>query len=260
VEGRFLFLGTGGSLGVPVVACTCPVCQSPLPYNKRLRPSGLLKVHGKNLLIDAGPDFRTQALKYGINSLDGILITHTHFDHVAGFDDLRVYYFKEKKRLECLLSQETLDELKVRYHYLVNAVEHGKVVSSKFEFKVLANDFGPAEFCGLKFHTMSYYQANMKVTGYRLGDFAYVSDIREYTDEVLESLKGVKTLVLSALRYTASEVHFSIEEALFFARKVGAERTWLTHIAHDLDHIDANARLPGDIQLAYDGLEVPFNL
>jgi phosphoribosyl 1,2-cyclic phosphate phosphodiesterase len=260
MRGKFLFLGTGGSLGVPVIGCDCAVCHSTSPFNKRLRPSGLIQVGGKTFLLDVGPDFRLQALKYQLNHLDGVLLTHTHFDHVGGFDELRVYSFKNQRRLPCLLSKESLKELQLRCHYLMHPTEEGKIVSSKFDFSLLPEDFGRVEFEGISFEYVTYFQAGMKVTGFRFGDFAYISDIRDYTDEVITRLKGVKTLVLSALRYNASEVHFNIPEAIAFAREVGASHTWLTHITHEIEYDEINAALPGDIRLSYDGLEIPFNL
>ncbi len=253
MKGKFLFLGTGGSLGVPIVGCDCAVCTSENPKNKRLRPSGIVEVDGKKILVDAGPDFRTQALRSRLHALDGVLITHCHFDHVGGLDDLRVYAFKHKKQLPCLLSRESYEELQIRYHYLMHP--HA---ADKFDFHILEGDGGAASFQGIPWSFVSYRQAGMKVTGYRQGTFAYVSDIRKYGEEVVEGLRGVETLVLSALKYTPTEVHFSLDEAIEFARKVGAKRTFLTHIAHDLEHEKVNAELPADVQLAYDGLEIEF--
>ena len=118
MKGSFLFLGTSGSTGIPVIGCKCPICTSSDPRNQRLRPAGWVRIGGTSLLIDAGPDLRGQALKYGIDRVDGLLLTHTHFDHIAGIDELRIFYVRHKKPLPCLLSQETYDELKKRYYYL----------------------------------------------------------------------------------------------------------------------------------------------
>lgn len=258
MQGQFLFLGTGGSMGVPEIGCHCKVCNSNSSYNKRLRSSGLLKVGGKKLLIDAGPDFREQALKFHIDRLDGVLITHPHFDHVGGLDDLRIYYFLQKSAIPCLLSQDSLDDIKLRFHYMFRPIQPGRSISAQIDFQVLEKDFGNVVFQEIPFQYMSYFQTNMKVTGFRIGSFAYVSDIREYTQELLDYLKGVKILILSALRHVPTMMHFSVEEAVDFSKKVGAEMTYLTHIAHDLDYETTNAMLPSDVRLSYDGQIINF--
>ncbi len=235
------------------MGCSCAVCKSESIFNKRARPSGLLTIGKKQFLIDAGPDFRMQALHFGITHLDGVLITHTHFDHISGFDDLRAYYFLQNKQVKCLLSKDSFEELKIRFHYLFD--------DSKCrwaDFQILEKDFGPVQFEGVKFDVVSYYQAEMKVTGYRIDRFAYISDIRTFDAALIKALHGVDILVLSALRYTPSEVHFSIDEAISFVRKVGAKKTFFTHIAHDLDHDETNRKLPEDIRLAHDGLQIEF--
>jgi phosphoribosyl 1,2-cyclic phosphate phosphodiesterase len=260
MQGKFLFLGSGGSMGVPVVGCHCKVCTSNSPNNKRLRPSGLIQVGGKNFLIDVGPDFREQALKYQIKHLDGLLITHSHFDHIGGLDDLRVFYFIQKKAVPCLVSKETYEELKVRYHYMMRPLEKGKSAFAQLDFRLLEDDFGRVDFEGVMWDYVSYYQADMKVTGFRLGSLAYISDIRKFEERVVDALQGVETIIISALRYTPSEVHFSIDEAIDFVRRVGAKRTYFTHIAHDLDHEETNAKLPEDVRMGYDGLEFSFSI
>ncbi len=260
MQGSFLFLGTGGSAGVPIITCKCAVCQSSSPLNKRYRPAALLKVGKKSFLVDVGPDFRDQALHFGIDELTGVLLTHTHYDHVGGLDELRVFYFKHKLRLPTLASIETYDELRHRFHYLFKTKQSDGTLQSQLDFQILEEDFGKTSFQGLKLSYVSYTQANMKVTGYRFGSLAYISDIREYDQKVIDSLEGVETLVLSALRYTPSEVHFSIDEAIAFSKKVRAKRTFFTHIAHDLEHDETNAKLPANIRLAHDGLEIAFDL
>lgn len=260
MKARFLFLGTGGSAGVPVIGCSCAVCLSGLVRNRRLRSSGLIQIQEKNYLIDVGPDFREQALKYGICHLEGVLLTHAHFDHIGGLDDLRPFYYLQGKSLPCVLSQETLEELKSRYPYMMNPTSLQTPSCTQLAFRTLPGDFGKIQWEALPLEYLSFFQANMKVTGFRLGDFAYVSDIREFSGTVFSALEGVSTLVLSALRHTSSEVHFSIDEAIAFARKIGAKQTYFTHIAHDLDYETTNAALPPDIRLSYDGLEISFEV
>ena len=232
-------------MGIPVITCKCAVCLSDNPKNKRLRPSALLSIGEKRFLFDAGPDLRYQLLRYGIEDLDALLLTHVHFDHIAGLDDLRVFYFFRKKKIPCLLSQNSLQFIEEKYPHL-----------DYFQYTLCEGDFGKVSFGGLDWECLSFSQNGAKVTGFRLGKFAYVLDIKKYTEQVFEALKGVETLVLSGLRPMPSPSHLSLPQATAFAQKVGAKMTWISHIAHELDHDEANASLPSMIQLAYDGLEV----
>jgi len=260
MKGQFLFLGTGASMGTPVVTCRCAVCCSHDLRNHRMRPSGLMTVGRKRILFDAGPDFRTQALKHNLIDLDAVILTHTHFDHIAGIDDLRVFYFIHHQTLSCLLSEESYEDLKLRYNYFFPKSHSPLTQPSRFNFHILKDDFGHVEFQDLQWDYLSYLQNNMKVTGYRLDTFAYVLDIREYSEKIVDALKGVEVLILSALREPSSPAHLSLNEAVDLSRKVGAKMTWLSHIAHDLEHKEVNQKLPSNIQLAYDGLEIIFNV
>lgn len=258
MRGTFTFLGTGGSAGVPIIGCTCDVCTSSSPYNRRLRTSGLLNIDGKTMILDVGPDFRTQALRLPIRSLDAVLLTHSHFDHIGGIDDLRPFNFFQKKQIPCLLSRDTFEELKIRYHYLIHPSQSGKTLSAQLEFHLLEKEFGRVHFMGIDWDVVTYAQAGMKVTGYRVGSFAYISDIRDYDETLFASLQGVETLILSALRLVPSEVHFSLDEAIAFAERVGARQTYLTHMTHELDYEKLSPKLPPRIQMGYDGLMVNF--
>jgi phosphoribosyl 1,2-cyclic phosphate phosphodiesterase len=224
-----------------------------------LRSSGLIQTQERQILIDAGPDFRTQALKSSIDKLSAVLLTHAHADHIAGMDDLRAYYFLTKKKLPCILSQETFDEVKLRYHYMLKEVSLTKSVSAQIDFEILSQDGGTFSIEGIPFSYFSYYQQGTKVTGFRLGNFAYVTDIKEYSESVIEALKGVKTLVVSAMRQNPTQMHFSLDEAVSFSKRVCAKQTFLTHISHELEHKSTNRSLPSDVQLSYDGLEFAFD-
>lgn len=243
-------------MGTPVPTCHCAICRSSHPFNQRLRPAGLLKLGEKRFLIDAGPDFRQQALKLGVERLDGVLLTHTHYDHVAGLDDLRVYYFLHHKQLPCLLSKTSYDDLKQRFPYFFQKSEDDVMGGARFQFQLIKNDTGEEEFEGERLQVMTYEQGGMKVTGYRLGSFAYVVDLKLFTPDIYDTLKGVDVLVMSALRYRPSPAHLNMDEAVEFARKVGARQTWFSHISHEIDHEETNKQLPPGIQLAYDGLEI----
>ncbi len=259
MKAEFLFLGTGGSSGVPIIGCECPVCTSNDPRNNRLRPSALLKIGDQHLLIDSGPDFRAQALKYQINHLDGVLLTHSHFDHVAGLDELRIYYLIERRALPVLASKETFKDLKRRYDYLFREKSWGMSLAAQLEFHVLEKSRGETDFLGIPLTYVSYEQGGMAVNGYRFGPFAYISDIRTYPDTLFADLKGVDILVVSALRYEPSMMHLNINEAVEFVQKIGAKQAYFTHVGHELDHQQTNATLPEGISLAYDGLKLEFS-
>jgi phosphoribosyl 1,2-cyclic phosphate phosphodiesterase len=251
---ELLFLGTGSSLGVPLVGCACQTCTSSSLLNKRMRPSALITVGGKQFLIDAGPDFRFQALTHNIHQLDGVLLTHAHQDHVAGLDDLRPLLFKRKEPLPILLSIKTAKDIQNRFHYFF------KKEKPPFDFHLLPEaSEGAVVFQGLPLYYLTYEQANMEVNGFRIGNFAYISDIRVYQESIFSQLRGVETLIISALRLTSSRLHFSVDEAVEFASKLGVKKAWLTHISHDLEHEKINAYLPSFVQLAYDGLSLQFN-
>lgn len=257
--GTFTFLGTGASSGIPMIGCTCDVCTSKNPYNNRFRPSGLIQVNHKNFLIDVGPDFRDQALQNEIDHLDGIFITHVHFDHIAGIDELRALNFKQNGKIPCLISKESLQALKQRYHYLFEPLKKNRSVTVQLAFQVLEKDFGFISFEGVDLSYLSYFQADTKVSGYRIGNLAYLTDIKNYSEEIFPLLKGVDILIVSAIRKEASPIHFNLEDAIRFGRKIEAKKTWITHIAHEMDHEKINQSLPEGFALAHDNLVFEFS-
>lgn len=244
-------------MGVPIIGCDCFVCSSEDPKNKRTRPSAMLEIDGRTIVIDAGPDYRTQALREGIDQIDGVIFTHAHHDHTAGLDDLRVYTMRRQDPIPCLASKPTADDLRARYEYIFSASDHTKLVS-KVDLQIMEGDRGEVSFLNLPIKYLTYIQSDMPVNGLCIGNLAFITDIKDYPETVYEDLHGIEVLVLSALRYSKSYMHLSIEEAVEFSRKVGAKQTWFTHIAHDLDHTEVNQDLPSNIQLAYDGLSIDF--
>jgi phosphoribosyl 1,2-cyclic phosphate phosphodiesterase len=256
MKNSYRFLGTGASTGIPMIGCTCPVCTSVNPKNKRLRTSGLLRWEGKEILVDAGPDLRQQALAAGLRDLDGLLITHPHYDHIAGLDELRVFFLYRQAPLPCLLSASSFAEIQARYRYLFDKPDLKANLVAQFDFQILEQPRGVTRFLGLDCRYFTFSQGNVSVTGFRFGDFAYVSDIREYPQAIFNDLQGVKTLILSALRFEPSHVHLTVDEAIGFAHRVRAEQTWLVHMGHELDHDRAEGYLPPTIRLSYDGLEL----
>lgn len=258
-EGRLLFLGSGGSMGIPVIGCDCPVCTSPSPLNKRLRPSALLTIGDKKILIDPGPDLRQQALRHDIKKIDGAIITHCHNDHTAGFDEIRAFYMRNWQTLPCLCSSFTANDLRVRYAYIFGNTNKQKLVP-KIDFKELESDRGTVEFLGLSIDYVSFIQAEVPVNGFRFGNLGFISDIQEYPETIFEDFHGVEKLVLSSLRHEPSPLHFSIDQAIAFSRRMGAKQTWLTHIGHEVDHEKTSAMLPDGFLLAQDGLEITFQI
>ncbi len=258
MDRKLLFLGTGSSGGVPIIGCRCAVCQSTSPYNKRLRPSVLIRLGEKNILVDPGPDFRQQALRHGIENINSVWITHSHFDHVGGIDDLRIFCFLENKPIHCLLSEVTYEEIKKRFFYLFEKRKETGNQTVRFEYQVLKSGRGEINFHGVYLKYFSYFQGDMQVTGFRVADLAYVTDIKRYEETLFEDLQGIKTLIISGVKHYPSHLHFSLEESLIFAERTKAEKVYLHHIDHAIDHEATNAALPKGVELAYDGLEIIF--
>lgn len=253
MKGSFTLLGSGASSGIPMIGCHCEICSSTDPRNKRLRPSALICVGEKKIVIDVGPDFRTQALLYGIDHVDAVLLTHAHFDHVAGLDELRSFTLIHKKAIPVYCSVFTLDLLKKRYDYLFAERLPDQSFCAQLEFHLLPQFEGEINVEQVMIRYVSYEQQGMKVNGFRINNLAYICDIRQYPEGMLSQLYGVKTLIIGALRKAPSVMHFSFEQAYNFARKIGVERTYLTHLSHEVS-AEMQQDLPDDVDLAYDGL------
>jgi len=258
MKGKLTFIGTGASMGVPIIGCQCEVCCSLNPHNQRLRPSALMQMENKKFLIDIGPDFRQQALRYQIHALDGLILTHAHHDHTAGLDDIRPLYYNRKEPLPILLSDDTAFDIQKRFDYLFVANPYLVGNRSKLDLHLLPNDKNETRFEGIDVHYVNYEQGQMKVNGFQFGSLAYLSDIKDFNESIFEKLQGIKTLIISALRFTPSPMHLSVDEAIDFAGRIEAEKVWITHISHDLDHEKTNAYLPPHVRLAHDGLTIDF--
>lgn len=212
---------------------------------------------GKKLLLDVAPDFRQMALNYNISYIDGLIITHAHYDHIGGLDELRVFFLKNKKPIPCLLSESSFQELKNRYGYLFKT-KNKTSLSVELDFKMLKGQFGKVSFVDTQISYFSYFQKSTEVTGFKIGNLAYVTDIKEYDEELFKALEGVDILILSALREGLSPVHFNFSTAIEFAQKTKAKQVYFTHIAHETDHKQASRLMPPQMQIAYDGLEIEF--
>jgi phosphoribosyl 1,2-cyclic phosphate phosphodiesterase len=247
------FLGTGTSQGVPVIGCGCPVCRSTDPRNRRSRTSALLRTPGQTILFDAGPDFRTQALEARIEHLDAVLLTHAHFDHVGGLDDLRP--LTERQGAMPLYGySSTLQEVRRFFNYaFVESSSSSESTRPRLELIPVSGPFRIGEVEVVPFDIR---HGSWTITGYRIGKFAYVTDASAIPPASLEHLQGLEVLVLNALRYTFHPTHFSLDNALTVIDQLGPRRAFLVHLSHAFDHAEVSARLPAGVALAYDGLEV----
>lgn len=248
-------LGSGTSTGVPVVGCDCAVCRSPDPRNRRMRPGLRLELAGGSLVIDTSPDFREQALRFGVDRVDAVLYTHSHADHVFGLDDLRSFNFRQRGSIPCFGSAETMNRMRQIFSYVFDGGQEG---GGKPRLELVAVR-APFDLLGERVVPIPVGHGEMEVFGFRVGRFACVTDVNFISEESYGLLAGVELLVLSALRYRPHPTHFSLAESIAVARRIGARRTLLTHIAHDIDHGRLLVDLPAGIELGYDGLVVALD-
>ncbi len=244
------FLGTGTSMGIPMVGCRCTVCRSRDPRDRRLRASVLLEVAGQRLLIDAAVDFRQQALRFGIDDLDAVLFTHHHADHIFGLDDLRPINIFRAKDIPVYGSANTLENLRRVYSYVFRAGENESDVPRirPVEIEREAFQIGPVTV-----QPVPLWHGRLPILGFRIGGFAYCTDVSAIPEESGPLLADLEVLVLGALRHRPHPTHFTIEQAVEAARQIGARQTYFTHLSHEVAHAELEALLPAGMAPAYDG-------
>lgn len=251
---KVTFLGTGTSQGIPILGSKHPVCLSDNSKDKRLRVSVLVSWGDNNYVIDCGPDFRQQLLKNPIEKLNGILFTHEHADHTAGIDDIRPFFFRQGD-IPIYAHDRVVTALKRRFDYIF--ADEDRYPGAPAVTINLVDKETSFELAGLKVTPIEVLHNRLPVLGYRIQDFVYLTDVKRVEDSEMEKLKNCKVLVVNALRIEPHHSHFNLEEALEFAKKVGAERTYFTHISHLLGfHEEVEKNLPKNVFLAYDNLKI----
>jgi len=258
---KLTFMGTGTSHGVPMIGCSCPTCRSADPRDVRTNASLLISARGKRILIDCGRDFHRQAIRENLDGIDYLLLTHTHFDHIAGIDELRVFTSRSGQPIPVLGKQEHLTYLKTYiYHYLFDPdVQTGGGIAN---IELVALD-GRFMLEGVLIEPLRVYHGCMEILGYRFGSVAYLSDVSAIPESSRQKLYGLEVLVIGALRHTEHPTHFNIAQALRVVDDLRPERAFFTHICHDVLHEvvdrafsdpDSPYYSPVDLHLAYDGL------
>ena len=255
---KITVLGSGTSQGVPVIACKCAVCTSTDAKDKRLRSSIMLTVNGRNYVIDSGPDFRQQMLRENVTTLDAIIYTHEHKDHVAGMDDVRAFNFIEKKDMQIYCSENVEKALHREFHYVFEAVKYPGVPSVNIQLISKEKEFSlTKELAVIPIEVMHY---KMPVLGFRIGDFAYITDAKTITENEKIKLKGVKVLILNALRKEEHISHFNLAQALALIEEIQPEKAYLTHISHLFGkQDDIESLLPKNVFVAFDGMKLTVN-
>jgi phosphoribosyl 1,2-cyclic phosphate phosphodiesterase len=255
---RLLFLGTGTSHGVPMIGCSCEVCTSTDPRDKRMRPSAYVTLpDGTSLLIDTSPDLRAQALQHQLTRVDAVLYTHGHADHVLGLDEVRSFNSIQRSRIPCYGDAVTIGELRRTFAYIF---DHATPLGGGLPQIDLFPVVGPFSIGRATVVPVPLWHGNRLVYGYRLGSLAYLTDCSAIPEESWPLLEGVEVAIIDALRHRPHPTHFSVSEALGVVERIDPVQAWFTHICHDLPHHATTAALPARVQLAYDGLSVEFRM
>ncbi|HUI82202.1 MAG TPA: MBL fold metallo-hydrolase [Bryobacteraceae bacterium] len=250
---KITVLGSGTSVGVPTVGCHCSVCTSSDPRDQRLRPSILVSYEGRNVLIDTTPDFRTQALRIHLDRLDAVIFTHSHADHIMGLDDVRPFNFRQGGEIPIFAAADTMADIQRCFRYIFDGQ---KKESNVPHLATHVLNGGSFELFGLEFAPVPILHGSATIYGFRFGNAAYLTDHSEIPEASLHCLRGLDVLFLDALRHKPHPTHSTVDRSIKTAEQLGARRTFLTHLSHDLPHERTESLLPAHVRLAYDGLEL----
>ena len=248
---RITFLGTGTSHGVPMIGCECGTCRSADSHDRRLRPSIFIETDGARVLVDAGPDLREQALRHRIARVDAIVFTHGHADHILGMDDVRRFNALMRGSMPCYGDAATLEDIRRMFSYVFDSATPKGGGLPQLDLLEIQ---GPFTVGDLPLQPVPIWHGARRILGFRAAGFAYLTDCNRIDEAAWPLLERLDVLVLDALREKPHPTHFSLSEAVATAARIGAARTFFTHMAHDLPHEATNARLPDGMRLANDGL------
>ena len=252
---KITLLGTGTSQGIPVLGCDCEVCRSVDSCDNRLRTSCIIESAEANILIDCGPDFRQQLLRNPVPRIDAVLLTHDHQDHVAGLDELRAFIFKQNKPMPIYAEDAVLKNIKKRFDYAFKKNPYPGTP----QFQLHTIKPGKLHINGVELKALRVLHGNLPILGFRIGDFAYLTDVNHIEQESAEKLAGLDVLVLDALHHRPHHSHFNLEEAVEEAKRLNAKKTFFTHISHQMGlHAVIDKQLPENVFLGYDGLSWQF--
>lgn len=251
---KITFLGTGTSQGVPVIACSCIVCSSTDLKDKRFRSSIWIEINDKAIVIDTGPDFRSQMLANNVQRLDAVLFTHEHKDHIAGLDDIRPFNFKQQAPISVYASEGVEKAIKREFHYIFADKKYPGIP----EISLRQIDLNPFTICeNIKVTPIEVKHYLMPVLGFRINNFTYITDAKTIESQEIEKIKGTETLVINALRIESHPAHFNLDEALQFISLIKPKRAFLTHISHLFGtHKEIEKMLPENVFVSYDGLQI----
>jgi len=250
---KITVLGSGTSSGVPTIGCTCAVCHSTDPRDKRLRPSILIQSGTSNIVIDSTPDFRMQVLRAGIDHLDAVVFTHAHADHIFGLDDIRPFNFRQQTHIPIYAHEATFAVIRRVFEYVFDTRERHTTVP-KLDVNIVGE--APFDVCGLKFEPIPLMHGDALIHGYRVGNLAYLTDHSAIPEASMARLGGLDVLFLDALRHKPHPTHSTLAQSVATALALQPKRTFFTHMCHDLGHAATEATLPPGIFLAYDGMTI----